>query len=69
MKNMNAHLSEEHKIKKCKLLMKEYKLGLWSLVQYRQKVKELEDAAPEVSEGPSSSSQNELTFGHDQSPI
>ena len=49
--------------------MKEYKLGLWSLVQYRQKVKELEDAAPEVSEGPSSSSQNELTFGHDQSPI
>ena len=49
MKNMNAHLSEERKIKKRKLLMEEYKLGLWSLVQYRQKVEELEDAAPEVS--------------------
>ena len=69
MKNMNAHLSEECKIKKRKLLMEEYKLGLWSLVQYRQKVEELEDAASEVSGGPSSSSQSELTFGCDQSPI
>ena len=54
---MNAHLSEEHKIKKHRLLMEEYKLGLWSLDQYRQKVGELEDG-PEVAEGPSNSSQS-----------
>ena len=64
---MNVHLSEECKIKKCKLLMEEYKLGLWSLDQYRQKVGELEDG-PEAPEGPSNSSQSELTSSRHQSP-